>query len=105
MDIVEAKDKYEVQIDLPGIDKKDVKIEIEKNVLNISGERKKEIKEENEKFSRIERSYGKFQRSLRLPKDVDQEKVSAKQDNGILVLTLPKKPIAEPEKPKLVSVL
>jgi HSP20 family protein len=87
------KDKeFLVHADVPGIPKEDLKVKVENDVLTISGERKQEKKEEGENFRRVERSFGQVSRSLRLPKHVVSDKISAKHENGVLVLTLPKAP-------------
>lgn len=96
-DISEDETSYAITADLPDIDKKDVKVSVDDGVLTISGERKHESEEEdNEKrFHRIERSYGKYVRSFRLPPEVDEDAVVAKFENGVLKITLPK--TAEPK--------
>jgi len=101
VDIRETDDALLVQAELPGIDKKDVKVEVKDGVLTISGERKyeKDVKEEN--VHRIERSYGKFVRSFALPTNVDTERVDATMKNGILEIRLPKQ---ESAKPKAITV-
>jgi len=75
---------------LPGIDPKDVEISLSDNVLTIKGEKKQEKEEENENYHVIERSYGGFTRSFRLPGQVQNDKVKATYKNGILKITLPK---------------
>jgi len=84
-----------VQAELPGIDKKDVKLEVKDGVLTISGERnnEKDVKEEN--AHRIERSYGRFVRSFSLPTNVDADKVDASMNHGVLEVRLPKKESAK----------
>ncbi len=101
VDIRETDDAMLVQVELPGIDKKDVKLEVKDSVLTISGERnyEKDVKEEN--VHRIERSYGRFVRSFSLPNNVDADKVDASMNNGILEVRLPKK---ESTKPKAITV-
>jgi HSP20 family protein len=101
VDIRETADAIVVNAELPGIDKKDVKVDVRDGVLTISGERKyeKDVKEEN--VHRIERSYGSFTRSFSLPSHVDVNKVEAKLDNGVLEVRLPKTDTA---KPKSISV-
>ena len=101
VDIRETDNALLVQAELPGIDKKDVKLEVKDSVLTISGERhyEKDVKEEN--AHRIERSYGKFVRSFSLPTNVDTDKVDAFMNNGILEVRLPKK---ESAKPKAITV-
>jgi HSP20 family protein len=100
-DIHETKDDYLVQLDLPGMDKKDVKIKVEDNFLVISGERKSENKVDDEKYHRVERFSGSFNRSFRLYKDVDPSKIKAKFENGVLEISIPK---AEEVKPKEISI-
>ncbi len=101
VDIRETDDALLVQAELPGIDKKDVKLEVKDSVLTISGERnyEKDVKEEN--VHRIERSYGRFVRSFSLPSNVDTDRVNASMKNGILEIRLPKK---ESAKPKAITV-
>jgi len=101
VDIRETDDAMLVQAELPGIDKKDVKLEVKDGVLTISGERnyEKDVKEEN--VHRIERSYGRFVRSFSLPTNVNTDKVEASMNNGILEIRLPKK---ETAKPKAITV-
>jgi HSP20 family protein len=89
---LQKEKEFVVHADVPGIPKDDLKVKVENDVLTISGERKQEKKEENENFRRVERSFGQVSRSLRLPKHVASDKISAKHENGVLVLTLPKAP-------------
>lgn len=96
VDIHESKDKFIVSADLPGIEKKDVKVEVENGTLVISGERKSEKEEKDENSCRIERSFGRFMRSFSLPSSVDGSKVKAKMDNGVLKVELIKKEGASP---------
>jgi len=90
MDIRETDKALLIQAELPGIDKKDVKVEVKDDVLTISGERKyeKDVKEEN--VHRIERAYGRFSRSFSLPSNVDTGKVDATMRNGVLEIKLQK---------------
>ncbi|MBW1713938.1 MAG: Hsp20/alpha crystallin family protein [Deltaproteobacteria bacterium] len=90
MDVSESKDKYTITAELPGIEEKDLDISLEGDVLTIKGEKKKEYEEKEENVHRIERSYGRFVRSLRLPGQIDPEKVKAKYKKGVLTLTIPK---------------
>ena len=87
-----ATDKtYTVSVEVPGVDEKDVKVEISNDTLTIRGEKKQETEEKDKNFYRMERSYGSFQRVLSLPEDADQEGVSAIFKNGVLTVTLPRK--------------
>ncbi len=90
VDIKEDKNKIVFKTDLPGVDEKDIKVTIEDGTLMISGERKFEKETEKENFHRVERRYGSFQRSFKLPETVDEDKISARYRNGVLELTLPK---------------
>jgi len=101
VDIAEHDDEYLVKVELPGVNKDEVKITVESNILTIRGEKKqeKEIKKEN--YHRVERSYGSFQRSFTLPTTVKSDKIDASYKDGILSVSLPK---AEEAKPKQIEV-
>ncbi len=101
MDVRETEDAYVVEADVPGMNKDDVHIEVADNVLTIKGERKDEKEEKDKNFHRIERSFGSFARSVALPAGIDPGKVSAKFDNGVLTVTLPK---PEDRKPRRIEV-
>ena len=91
VDIREANDHFLISADLPGVDKDDVKIEVKDRVLTLSGERHYEHKEEREgKLHRVERSYGKFQRSFHLPENIDEEQIKASYENGVLEVLIPR---------------
>ncbi|MCF8240065.1 MAG: Hsp20/alpha crystallin family protein [Melioribacteraceae bacterium] len=96
-DIYEDSDQYKLQLDLPGMEKKDVKISFVENELRISGERKLENEEKNHKFHRVERSFGKFYRSFTLPQKIKEDKISANFKDGQLVVTIPKSEDAKPK--------
>jgi HSP20 family protein len=89
-DLEETDKEYLLHVDVPGVNKEDVKLEVNAGVLTISGERKFERKGEERGRSWSERSYGRFQRSFTLPDDVDAGKVLAEQKNGVLTVKLPK---------------
>jgi HSP20 family protein len=101
VDIYETGETFMVEAELPGIDPKDIDLAVDEGVLTLRGERKleKEVKEEN--YHRVERAYGMFQRAVRLPSDIDAEKVTAAYDNGVLRVTIPK---TQPKKPKSIPV-
>lgn len=90
VDITEAAREYLVKGELPGMKKEDVKIEVVNGILTLSGERKFERVEKDEKHHRIERSYGSFTRSFVLPDDVVGEKISAEFKDGVITVHLPK---------------
>ena len=101
VNVNETDNEITIDVELPGIDKKDVKVEVKDNILSISGERKNEKKTENAESRRVERHYGKFERTFGLPDTVEADNVSAKYKDGVLVLTLPK---TEKAKPKEIAV-
>ncbi len=86
----EGKEAYHIDVDLPGIEKDDVEISVDKNVLSISGKReiKNELKEED--YYKVESRYGSFGRSFTLPEKVDVENIRAASDNGVLEIIIPK---------------
>ena len=90
VDIVENEKSFELQMAVPGMNKEEFKIDLNDNLLTVSGERKftKDKKENN--FHSIETQYGSFSRSFELPENVDSSKINAKYENGILEITLPK---------------
>jgi HSP20 family protein len=101
MDLVETEDAFVLRADLPGLSQSDVNIELEDNVLTISGERKAEHEERKEGYYRVERASGTFSRSLTLPEGVDPEAVSATFERGVLEVRIPK---PEQRKPRKVSI-
>jgi len=100
-DVHETDKEVFVDLELPGIKKDEIKIEVKNDVLTISGERKQERKTETPEGSRIERHYGKFERSFSLPETVSVDKISAAYTNGVLTLTLPKTEKALPKEIKV----
>jgi HSP20 family protein len=101
MDLVETDDHFVLKADLPGLDERDVSVEVEDNVLTVSGERKAEHEDEREGYVRVERAYGSFRRSLTLPEGVDPAGVSANFDKGVLEVRIPK---PEERKPRRVAI-
>ena len=96
VDIEESDDSILLRADLPGVDPKEVTIEVKDNVLTLRGERKLESEDSEKDFRRVERSYGNFTRSFTLPRTVDSENVSASYRHGVLEVTLPKRAEAKP---------
>lgn len=86
----EDKSNYIMKFDMPGVKKEDVKVELDGNVLSVSAERREEKKTESKKSHYSEISYGSYHRTFTLPSSVDEKKVDAKFDNGVLTLTMPK---------------
>ena len=101
VNVEETENEYLISAELPGMDKKDINISIDDNVLSISGEKKSETKSEDKNYHRFERNYGKFYRSFELPHSVDRENIDASYKNGVLNISLPK---AEEAKPKQIEV-
>ena len=101
MDLVEAEGEFILRADLPGLSEEDVNIEVEDNVLSISGERKSRHEQSEEGYHRVERSFGSFRRSLTLPEGVDTDAVKATFDRGVLEIRIPK---PEERKPRKVSI-
>lgn len=98
LDVRESKDAYLVKADLPGVDEKDVEINLTGNVLTISGKREQEHREEGDQYYAMERSYGTFSRALSLPDGADGEHVSAEMKDGVLTVRIPKKPEVQPRR-------
>jgi HSP20 family protein len=101
MDLVETEDHFLLRADLPGLSEQDVSIELQDNVLTLSGERKAEHEERNEGYHRVERAFGRFSRSLTLPEGVDTDAVQASFDDGVLEVRIPK---PEERKPRRVAI-
>ena len=98
VDIYEKEDKFVIKAEVPEINREDIQINLENNVLTLKGERKFEKQEEKENYHRAERYYGMFQRSFTLPSTVDSEKIKASLDKGVLTIEIPKKEEVKPKK-------
>ena len=101
VDIYETEDSVVIKTELPDVDQKNIEVRVENNTLNIKGERKHESDVKKESYHRIERYFGSFQRSFNLPATIDQERINASCDKGILTVILPKK---EALKPKQINI-
>jgi HSP20 family protein len=101
MDVAETDDHYVLRADLPGLSEGDVNVELEDNVLTISGKRSTEHEERKNGYHRVERSYGSFSRSVALPEGVDADGIQANFDKGVLEVN-----VAKPEqiKPRKVAI-
>ena len=86
----EGEFAYHVDVDLPGVKKEDIKVDLNKGVLTISGERKTKEEVKQEDYYKIETYFGKFSRSFTLPDNVDIENIEKKSDNGVLEIVIPK---------------
>ena len=101
LDVSEKDNSFEIHMDIPGIESKDVDVQVLGNTVTISGSRKDEKEEKGKTFHRIERSSGSFSRTVTLPCEVNEKEVAAEYTNGVLSVILPK---SESAKPKKVNV-
>src|SRR5580698_2507705 len=101
VDVYEDEHNVTLKIEVPGIDEKDINVNLENDTLTVHGERKIEKEEKEENYRRVEREYGSFTRTFTLPPTVDSEKVSATYDKGVLKVSLPKKAEAKPKQIKV----
>lgn len=103
MDVSESDNEVTITAELPGLEEKDINVELNNGVLTISGEKKIDHEEEGKNFHRIERSSGFFSRSLTIPTNVNEDSIQAKFKNGVLTISLPKSQ-EEKEKTKKIEV-
>ena len=101
VDVVETEGEFLLHAELPGVEKKDVKLSIERGVLTLAGQRDQPKEEKGRRYHRIERTYGRFARSYTMPELVDEQKLTAEFRNGVLTVHLPK---SEKAKPKSIEV-
>jgi HSP20 family protein len=88
--------EYTISIEVPGVDEKDIRLELSDTTLTIRGEKKRDHEEKDKDYYRIERSYGSFQRVLSLPDDADQDGIKAKFKKGVLNITVPRRELPKP---------
>lgn len=98
VDIVEEPNRFVIFADLPGVDPQDVEVLMDKGILSIRGERRSEINQQNDRYSRIERRYGMFHRRFALPDSADPEGITANGRNGVLEISIPKRPETTPRR-------
>ena len=98
VDLIEREDSLVLKADLPGLSEDDVQVEVRDGVLTISGERKAEHEDKQNGYYRVERSFGRFSRSLQLPEGVDADKIGASFENGVLQVTIPKPEQRQPRR-------
>ena len=98
VDIEETADSLRVSAELPGVKQEDIHVEFENGLLSIHGERKREEETKGRSYHRLERSFGSFTRTFRLPASVDSEKISARFEDGVLKLEMPKREGAKARK-------
>ncbi len=99
----EGDDAYYVEVDLPGVDKKDISININDNILSISGKREIEEERKEDDFYRVESAYGEFERSFTLPEGVDIEAIEAESKDGVLTIKIPKAQVVDTA-PKKIEI-
>ncbi len=99
----ETDDAYFVEVDLPGVKKSDITIDVKDNVLSISGERKVNDRAKEDSYYKVESKYGKFVRNFTLPKDADVDKIEASNKDGVLEVKIPRQKILE-KKPKKIEI-
>ncbi|MFB3886004.1 MAG: Hsp20/alpha crystallin family protein [Thermodesulfobacteriota bacterium] len=101
LDVSETKSDLVVKAELPGIDPKGIDISLNEGVLTIKGEKRQEKEEKEEGYHLVERSYGSFVRSIRLPREIQSDKINASYKNGVLKITLPKSEEAKKKEIKI----
>jgi HSP20 family protein len=96
VDVASTDKEYTITVEVPGIDEKDVKLELAHDgTLTIRGEKKQEKEHKDKDFHRVERSYGSFQRTISLPEDASQDAIDASFKNGVLTISCPRKAVAQ----------
>lgn len=105
VNIREEDDGFIVEMAAPGMAKEDFAVNLDNNILNISSEKKAEKSIDESKYNRMEFSYQSFKRSFTLPDTVDNDKIEAKYENGVLMISIPKKEEAKPQPPKQIQIL
>jgi HSP20 family protein len=98
MDVVETEKEFEITAELPGLEEKDVQVNVADNVLTIKGEKKAEKEEKDKNYRMFERSYGSFYRTLELPSGINPDNIKAALSNGVLKVTVPKPAPAQAKK-------
>ena len=101
LDVAEKDNSFEIRMDIPGVESKDLDVEVHGNTVTISGSRKEEKEEKGKSFHRIERCSGSFSRTVTLPCGVSEKEVAAEYTNGVLSVILPK---SEEARPKKISI-
>jgi HSP20 family protein len=101
VDVVEKENEYQITAELPGLDEKDIEVNIADDVLSIRGEKKEGREEKAKNYHLSERRYGSFQRTFQLPSGIDADKIAAAFQKGVLTVTLPKTPEAQKKEKKI----
>lgn len=98
VDIKEEAERFVIQADIPGVDPKDIEINMDNGILSIKGERKTEARQETQRYSRVERSHGLFHRRFALPDSANPDAVTASGRHGVLEISIPKRPETKPRR-------
>jgi HSP20 family protein len=101
VDVLETESEFLLVVELPGVDKTDVKVSVEAGVLTLAGNREQEKEAKGVRYHRVERAYGRFARTFTVPDLVDEERLTAEFRNGLLIVRLPK---SEKAKPRSIDV-
>ncbi len=101
VDIAERDQEYVISVEVPGVEEKDIKLNLEDDRLIIEGEKRQEEKSEEGRYQRVERSYGSFRRMLNLPADARKEEIQASFNNGVLTVTIPRDAEAAPKRQEI----
>jgi HSP20 family protein len=104
VNIKENETEFKIEMAAPGLEKKDFKVKVENGVLYIRSEKEDEIKEDTEHFTRREYSFNSFSRAFKLPENSFPDQINAKYENGILIITLPKKEVSVPKPTQEITV-
>lgn len=98
VDIREEDKRFVILADIPGVEPKSIEVHMDKGILSLKGERKAEMREQDGKFTRVERSHGSFYRRFALPDSANAEAITASGSNGVLEISIPKKPETTPRR-------
>lgn len=104
LDVGASEKEYTITVELPGVDQKDVRLELSDDTLRISGEKKQEKEDSEKGYYRVERSYGAFQRLLSLPEDADRDNIDAAFKGGVMTITIPRRTAPEKESTKQIEI-
>jgi HSP20 family protein len=102
-DVSETEVEYLIKADLPEVRKEDVSIAVQDGVLTLSGERRQEVRAENEKMHRVERAYGSFARRFALPENADEQSIRAESRDGVILIHIPKQKVVQPQ-PRQIEI-
>ena len=102
-DVSETEAEYLIKADLPEVRKEDVSITVQDGVLTLSGERRQEVRAENEKVHRVERAYGSFARRFALPENADELSIRAESRDGVILIHIPKQKVVQPQ-PRQIEI-